>query len=369
MRKNENAFYNEDITIDYLKRKDSLFGIVLDSIFNGLYITNKEGKILFWNNGAIQITGYSLKEVMGKRCSDNILVHQDEKGNKLCETENCPIFRVFRYGFADPVKVFTLHKTGKRFPALTHMAPVKNKSGETIAAVEIFRDISQEEELRLLQEKFNNTIKKYVSTTTYDEIVKKIQSPDKHDNACERELTILYLDIVGFTKFSEVHTPLEVIKMLNDIFGLCEIFTKEYHGDIDKFIGDCVMVTFISPDDSIKAAIKILEALEHYNQATESKNNSNHIRIGINTGKVLQGEIGTKDRKDLTVIGDTVNTASRIESIAPPDSIFISSSTYQRLSLENSKLFRFHSEIKVKGKVEPVKLFEIKKILNNTICN
>ncbi len=352
--------YNDEITIDYLKRKDSLFGIVLDSLFNGLYITNEKGEIIFWNDGAIQITGYTLEEVMGKKCSDNILVHQDEDGNKLCGTKHCPIFRVFKYGFADPVKIYTLHKTGKRFPALTHMTPVKNKCGETIAAVEIFRDISQEEELRLLQEKFNDTIKKYVSTATYDEVLKKVQSPDKHEEACEREVTVLYLDIVGFTQFSENHTPQEVIKMLNDIFGLCEVLTKGCYGDIDKFIGDCVMATFISPNDSIKAAIKILEALEHYNQSMEEDDKSSiHVRIGINTGKVLQGEIGTQDRKDLTIIGDTVNTASRIESITPPDSIFISSSTYQRLSLENSRLFRFHSEIKVKGRVEPVTLFEI----------
>ncbi|MDM8516798.1 adenylate/guanylate cyclase domain-containing protein [Desulfobacterales bacterium HSG16] len=363
MEKNETDFYKEDITIDYLKRKDSLFGIVLDSIFNGLYIARQNGEIIFWNDGAIEITGYSLEEVMGEKCSDNILVHQDENGNKLCGTKNCPIYRVFNYGFADPVKVYTLHKTGKRFPALTHMAPVKNKRGETIAAVEIFRDISKEEELRLLQEKFNDTIKKYVSNATYDEVVKKIQSPgEHHEEACEREVTVLYLDIAGFTKFSEIHTPREVIRMLNDIFGLCEVITKEYHGDIDKFIGDCVMATFISPDDSIKAAIKILKALERYNRFGEGKETSIHVRIGINTGKVLQGEIGTKDRKDLTVIGDTVNTASRIESATPPDSIFISSSTYQRLSLENSKLFRFHSKIAVKGKAEPIMIF---KVVNN----
>ncbi len=351
--------FKEDITIDYIKRKDSLMGTVLNSIFDGLYITDKEGKIIFWNEGAVQITGYPIEEVMGKRCSDNILVHQDEMGNKLCNTVHCPIYRVFHYGFCDPVKVYTLHKSGKRFPAFTHMAPVKNKNGETIAAVEIFRVISKDEELRLLQEKFNSTIKKYVSTATYDEVKKKIESPDESEaNGCEKDVSILYLDIVGFTKFSETHKAEEVINMLNDVFGLCDVITKECHGDIDKFIGDCVMAIFISPDDSITAAIKILKALDKYNQSNKSGNNSVFVRIGINTGRVLQGDIGTKDRKDLTVIGDPVNTASRIESITPPNSIFISSSTHQRLNLENSKKFSFHSEIRVKGKKELLQVFE-----------
>lgn len=349
-----NRIMDNNISHDSLKKKDSLLGIVLDSIFDGIYITDRDKHILFWNNGAENYTGYKSREVLSHRCSDNILVHTDDDGNVLCETEHCPIYRVFKYGHTKPVKVYSLHKNGSRFPAIVQMAPVKNDKGEIIAAIEIFRDISQDEQFRQLQEKFNNNIRKYVSEATYTKVLEDVHSDEAKNHAVMKEVTILYMDIVGFTKFSEENSPQAVVEMLNEVFALCEVITNEFYGDIDKFIGDCIMAVFISPEDAVFAAEKIINALTTYNK---NKKDEIKIRIGINTGEVLHGEVGTKVRKDLTVIGDTVNTASRIESITSPNSIFISATTYQKLPAVLLAKFSFHSSVEVKGKKESLAVY------------
>ncbi len=348
------AFFNEDKTAN--------LRLILDSIFDGVYIVDRKRKIIFWNSGAEEITGYSSDEVSGRRCSDNILNHIDENGNILCKGK-CPLLRTLKTGKHVRMKVYPLHKSGNRFPVMTHIAPIVDKDGNTIAAVEVFRDISKEEDFRILQEKFNNLIKKYVSSATFETVMGQIQSGDSSGGRI-RDLTVLYLDIAGFTSFSENNSPEEVVEMLNEVFGICHVITTEHQGDIDKFIGDAVMAIFIDPNDAVLAAEKILfEALPKINEMRIQDNKSPvNIRIGINSGNVIEGEIGTIDRKDLTVIGDVVNTASRIETACVVNSISISEATYSRLNPQNSKIFKFGEKVAVKGKKEPVSIFNYYKV-------
>jgi len=347
----------KDSLIKYLGRKDTVLAFTLNTIFDGVYIVDKERRIVFWNKGAEEITGYSSGEVCDRKCSDNILNHIDENGNLLC-TGPCPLSYTLKTGKRRKVKVYPLHKTGRRFPVMTHVAPIKDKDGSIIAAIEVFRDISEEERFRILQEKFNNLIKKYVSSATFKGVMKQVRS-DKKIISRRRDLTILYLDIVGFTPFAEKHSHDQVVNLLNDVFGICEVITKECHGDIDKFVGDAIMAVFVDANDAIDAAAKILGAFSRMNAAkTKKKGEAVSVRIGINSGNVIQGDIGTTERKDLTVIGDVVNTASRIQSVADPNSIFISEATSSRLNEYNWKLFKPYRKILLKGKKKSVQIFK-----------
>jgi class 3 adenylate cyclase len=223
-----------------------------------------------------------------------------------------------------------------------------------VAAIEVFRDISESEELRILQEKFSKLIKKYLSSATLTEVMNQLEG--SKEEVAIRELTILYVDIVAFTRFSEKHLPEETAKMLNDLFGICGVITRECHGDIDKFIGDAVMATFIDANDAVLAGIKILNALAELNTMREEKGLEGiQVRIGLNSGLVMQGEIGTPDRKDITVIGDVVSTASRIESVTDPMGICISEATYSRLKTPQE--FHFYKKVKVKNRSEAVPIF------------
>lgn len=337
-----------------LKQADSVLSTVLDSIFDGVYIVDRERRIIFWNRAAEEMTGYQKKEVMGRCCHDSMLNHIDEQGTMLCFTA-CPLARAIQTGESIRAKVYPTHKEGHRFPVYTHIGAIRDETGETIAGIEVFRDITKEEDFRLLQEKFNALIKRYVSTATMEEVMDHLQGGTE-GHARVRELTVLYLDVVGFTAYSERNPPAVVATMLNELFGVCEVITRECHGDIDKFIGDAIMAVFIDANDAVTAGRKVLSALGRLNETRRARGLEGvRIRVGINSGSVIQGEIGTSSRKDVTVIGDVVNTASRIESVTDPMCMGISEVTYSRLR-KPGQGWRCKT-VQVKNRSEPVRIF------------
>ena len=345
---------NHNISLQDLVYNDTPLGIVMNSIFDGVYVVDPDRNIIFWNRGAQEITGYSPEEVVGKCCKDDILNHIDENGNLLCQ-KGCPLQKTLDTGEEVRMKVYALGKDGKRYPVMTHMASIRNDKGEIIAAIEVFRDISHEEEFRIMQEKFNGLIRQYVSAATIDKVMESLQGIPE-SAAHIRDMTVLYLDVVNFTGFSEMHDPETVAKMLNDLFGICEVITKEYCGDIDKFIGDAIMAVFIDANDAISAGRKILESLSAFNESRkESGQDEIRIRIGINSGMLMHAEIGTSDRRDMTVIGDVVNAASRIESACEPMRMCISEATYSRLKMPEQ--FQPYKTVQVKNRDEPVSMY------------
>lgn len=346
------------ITLEYLSRTDTSLATILNSLFDGVYIVDKHMGIIFWNKGAEQITGYTADEVRGHFCSDDILNHIDENGNSMCRG-NCPLRETLKKRSPTEWKVYPKKKSGGRIPVMTHVAPIFNEQGEIIAAIEIFRDISKEEELRILQEKFARHLSKYVSQTTIKTIQSLVNTNRELTQPKHRDLTILYIDVVQFTPYSESHPPEEVVEMLNGLFTLCSKITEMHHGDIDKFIGDAVMAVFVSADDAVSASEAIIQRLEQWNQERIQQGKTPiQIRIGINSGIVLHSDIGSEDRKDLTVIGDAVNIAARIQATAKPNTVTISEATYARLS--KPERFQTCQKIHVKGKSEPIVVYEMK---------
>jgi PAS domain S-box-containing protein len=328
---------------------------LLNAIYDGVYIVNTDREILFWNDSAERITGHSKAEVLRHHCADNILNHIDENGNSLCLTM-CPLAQSMKQDKTIEAKVYPLHKDKTRFPVITRVGPIKDKNGEIVGGIEVFRDITKDEDLRILQEKFNQLLKKYVSKSTYIEVEKQAISGQKQVVSM-KDMTILYIDVAGFTLFAERNELVDIAGMLNEIFGLCEVITKEFHGDIDKFMGDAIMATFIDANDAVFAAEKIITELIALNdKKIKDGKEPVGLHIGINSGIVIHAEIGTSERKDLTVLGDPVNVAAHIQRISCPNVIYISESTYSRL--KNPSNFVFHDKIFPKGKLEPIAVYK-----------
>jgi len=122
------------IDLEFYKR-------LLDEFYDGVYFTDRERRIIYWNRGAERITGYAADEVLGKRCSDNILMHVDKNGNSLCKS-NCPLQLTMMDSAPRNAELYLHHKKGHRLPVSVRATPMKNKSGEVIGAVEVFTDIS-----------------------------------------------------------------------------------------------------------------------------------------------------------------------------------------------------------------------------------
>ena len=127
---------------------------ILNSMPDGVYITDLERRIVFWNRAAEAITGWTTAEVVGKSCFDNILVHMDKDGRQLCGEEFCPLHRAIVTGRAsiEAVLVFAQSKTGHRVPVEVTVAPIHDARGAVVGGIEVFRDLSAaEEDLRCAQ--------------------------------------------------------------------------------------------------------------------------------------------------------------------------------------------------------------------------
>jgi len=179
----------------------------------------------------------------------------------------------------------------------------------------------------------------------------------------EKELTFLFTDIRGFTTLCEGMKPDEVVAILNRYLDLETEIILNNHGDVDKFVGDEMMAFFEGPDKEINACRAAMQIRQAMMEEREAREKAGHpvvsIGIGINTGPVVFGSVGARDRMDFTSIGDTVNLAARLEGAnkAYGSKTIITEAVYERV--QQKFLCRELDFIAVKGKTEPVRIYEI----------
>jgi adenylate cyclase len=175
-----------------------------------------------------------------------------------------------------------------------------------------------------------------------------------------RPVTILFADVRGFTRLAEVLPAEKLVAAINGCFEVLDEAIDHYGGDVDKFLGDAVMATFGAPvahdDDprrAVLAALEMQSALSRFNaQLRKQIGCELEMRIGINTGVVLAGPIGSRRKRAYTVMGDAVNVAARLEHAAPVGSVLIGEAT--RAYLGNSFRLRQRRSVRIRGKDAPV---------------
>jgi class 3 adenylate cyclase len=219
-------------------------------------------------------------------------------------------------------------------------------------------ELSREMNLMIegLHERFK--LSKFVSRSTLEHV----RSADEVRLGGEkRRMAVLFSDIRGFTAFSEKRDPDEVMRVLNEVMNLQSDIIQDFGGDIDKYVGDEIMAVFEGEDmtlRAVKAAEKIRGTLsEKYSGDDEPVT----VGIGINTGEMISGNMGSGRRMERTVIGDTVNVGARLCSIAGKNTIVLS-----EFSFDDVKDFveaAEHEPVKVKGKLRPLKVFTLRRVL------
>jgi adenylate cyclase len=236
--------------------------------------------------------------------------------------------------------------------------------------------VASRDELGALTESFNRMARslrekemikraftRYVAREVVDEILK---NPENISLTGERrEVTVLFCDVRGFTPMSERMSPEDVVLLLNDFYTLMIETTFKHDGTLDKFLGDAVMAVFgapiAHPDHSaraIRTALAMQEGIGGLNgrRAQQGKEPIS-VGIGVSAGEAVAGTVGTEDRMEYTVIGDSVNLAARLESNAKPHQILISHRTYERVrDLVDARPL---GRIRVKGKEEEVEVYEV----------
>jgi len=214
------------------------------------------------------------------------------------------------------------------------------------------------------EERMRNRLERFHSPQVVDMILKGDQ--ETKENLMEpkdKTVTILFTDIIGFTSLSEEMPPREINVLLNHFFSRMTDIIFKYDGTLDKYIGDCLMAVFGAPiekeGDSERAILVAKEMRKELSTIMEEtlEEKKFDIRIGINTGRVVAGNIGSPNRMEYTVIGDPVNIASRLESIAKPNQILIGEETYQ--SVKDKFKIKKVGLRKVKGKKAEVMVYEV----------
>ena len=205
----------------------------------------------------------------------------------------------------------------------------------------------------------------YVSKDVYDQLV--ANPALARLGGQRREMTVLFSDIRGFTTVSERGQPEEIVHMLNQYFTRMVDLVFLHKGTVDKFVGDMVMALFGAPlddpqhaDHAVEAALDMIDELHSLNAAWQTVGRpSLDIGIGINTGPMIAGNIGSEQIMSYTVIGDAVNLGSRLESLNKQYGTRIIISDRTRARLTGQYVLKPLGDVVVKGKTEPVAIFAV----------
>jgi adenylate cyclase len=222
-----------------------------------------------------------------------------------------------------------------------------------------------------LNEKVKSSFGRYVTPEIVDMILK---DPDSHYwmKGSKVEASVLFVDIRDFTSLSENKTPESIVDLLNEYFSRITESVIKHGGHLNKFAGDEAMAIFGAPisnpghaEAAIKAALDIREEIEHFDKKKDMNDVDIQVGIGVNSGEMLAGNIGSQKKMEYTVIGDNVNVASRLTSMAKPGEILISRQTYALIKDNISLKVEERGMVAVKGKKIKIDVFNIQGVNEN----
>ncbi|HEX9814612.1 MAG TPA: adenylate/guanylate cyclase domain-containing protein [Myxococcota bacterium] len=216
------------------------------------------------------------------------------------------------------------------------------------------------------KERIQSAFGRYVSDYVLSQL---LEGPDgEPQSGIEREVTVLFVDIRRFTHLAEGLQAPRIVSLLNEIFQLVTDRILDYGGTVDKFIGDSVMAYFGAPIPDPNHAVQAVSTAIEIRKATAERNRqikadgtperlAVELGIGIHTGPVVVGNIGSDHRTDFTAIGDPVNVAHRLEKLARPGEILVSEAVQRRV--RSVVPMRFEGERQLSGRAEPVHVYSI----------
>jgi len=321
------------------------------------------------------LLGYVIEEMIGRSAFDFV------------DPEDWPIlqqaYQVGHNNASEPVLTYRARrKDGQSIWLETTSKVIYNQTtGQAEEIITVSRDVttrkSAEDTLKQTQQELEKRVRERTAdlghlTMAYGRFVpyeflrfleKESIVDVKLGDQVQHEMTILFADIRSFSTLSEQMTPQEIFNFLNSYLSRVSPIIRQHEGFIDKYMGDSIMALFPErAEDALQAAIAIQEEVMRYNNhRQQSDYNPIKIGIGFHTGKLMLGTIGEAERMEGTVVSDAVNLASRLEGLTKLYSASIIASEQALFSLDqpNRYHFRFLDRVQVKGKTEPVSVFEI----------
>jgi adenylate cyclase len=228
----------------------------------------------------------------------------------------------------------------------------------TLIPLALFLFYDYWERKRLEEQKDKIRIKTFFERYVNPKIINQLLKQGRLELKGKRQtVTVFFMDIRGFTKLSEKMSAEEVIKILNHYFDISTSIIFKYDGTVDKFMGDCVMALFNAPTAVKDHELKAVEAAFEI-QKELRKGGKVDSGVGIHSGEAIVGNIGSKHKMDYTAIGDTVNTASRLEGQTKAGEIAVSKSVYEKI--KHKYPTKHKEKVKVKGKEKSLEIYRYK---------
>jgi PAS domain S-box-containing protein len=351
---NARLFESIESTLSEVTELKNLMDDVFASIASGVITTDMENRITLTNNVAAAIIGHNQGSLIGKSVSQIALL----------EEINIPHYlsRVLRFNQQITGLQFDLQTPSRESLHLRlNLSPLKDISGTTLGATIVIEDVT---ETRLLEAQ-QRLFERMVSPVVIDQL-----NPDDLNLGGSRKLiTTLFADIRGFTSLSERCDPETLVSVLNRYLGAATEAILSEDGTIDKFMGDAIMAFFNAPIPQTNHTLRAVRAALNMRAAVKAiqvdlpPEFRLDLGIGIHFGEAVLGLIGTQKRLEYTAIGDSVNTAKRLQENAAPGQILISSEACEltRDSIITAPI----TPLKVKGKKQLIHGYEITDLIAN----
>jgi len=355
-----------DETRESSRRIDSLERYqenVFNSMTNMVVTTDAAGHIYYFNEPAAKVMGLG-EDDMGRSLEKAFRSSLSSKAVKA-----------IAQSLADGKEIIGLEGiyrgAGREIDYSLNVTPLRTPRGRKEGLTLLFTNQTREKELkktvRAVSEE-RRVIKDMFCRYMSEEVMTSLlESPENVNLGGDKRIaTVLFADIRGYTSFSEKRDPERIVDVLNEYFGEAVERVAAYKGYIDKFIGDCIMAVWGAPlgggkDDAFNAVSCALAIQDLVRSRGRKffKNDASRLRIGIgvNTGPLVAGNLGSEQRMDYSVIGDTVNLAARLENIAEADEVIVSSET--ALCLKDRFRLEERPLVQVKGKEKPVQVYNV----------
>ena len=322
---------------------------MLESMSNGVITIDEDDKIVTCNASGLRIAKCKMDDVVGKQVDEFFTGKNGwvvERLKTVGETKEQVIVMDQSMEFAEELT-----------SANVTLMPLRGVEGENLGSMVMIEDISSEKRMK-------STMSRYMDPGLADQLLAGGEDILGGKNV---DATVLFSDVRSFTTLSEQLGPQGIVALLNEYFTIMvECITVE-EGMLDKFIGDAIMAAFgvpLSHDDdadrALRASISMIRNLNEWNKEREENGQLPvHMGIGLNSGPVVAGNIGSPKRMDYTMIGDGVNLAARLESACKQYSAQILVSEFTYAQLKGTYQIREIDLVVVKGKTKPVGVHEV----------
>ncbi len=358
---NVRLFANLQETLNQTLEMKNLMDDIFASMSSGVITTNLKCKVTLFNQAAERILGVPMDQVMGERINE-VFAAMGPQFSLMTET-------ALEEGLPTLGKELnpTLPERGRLFLRLS-CTPLRDAQLGTKGATVMIDDLTRQRKLEADRERIRQTFGRVVAPRVRDRLL--ADPGNLRLDGARQPITVLFADIHQFTPFSERTPPEKLFEVLNSYLSLAANAVLEQEGTLDKFMGDAVMAFWNAPDEQDDHALRAVGAALAMDAAIRKHRHDLgrefqlYFSIGVSTGEAMVGNVGTSDLFNYTVIGDIVNYAQRLESIAEPGQILLAEPTYEAIA--DSVVVEQLPPVQVKGKAEPAVVYELSSLQSKT---